>query len=79
MERIYVSAGYQGKQIGKQLIDFAINQAKLRQLKTIWLGVWERNIRAIQFYQRNGLEIFKSHEFMLGDDRQVDLLLRLTL
>ena len=76
IERIYVSAAYQGRQIGKQLIDFAINLGKLKQLKTIWLGVWEHNKRAIQFYQRHGFEVFNSHQFMLGDDRQVDLLMK---
>ena len=79
VERIYVLAAYQGRQIGKQLIDFAVYQAKLKQLKTVWLGVWEHNKRAIQFYKRQGFEVFSSHAFMLGDDRQVDLLMKLTL
>jgi diamine N-acetyltransferase len=76
IERIYVLSGYQGKQIGQQLLDRAIAIAQSKALKYIWLGVWENNTNAIRFYQRNGFEAFGSHYFMLGNDRQTDILMR---
>lgn len=79
VERIYVSAKYQGKQIGGQLINFALQKGIERELCSIWLGVWEKNHRAIRFYQRLGFQEFSSHQFMLGTDRQTDLLFRKAL
>jgi len=76
VERIYVLQEYQGRQIGKQLIDFAIKKAMDKQLAYIWLGVWEHNVGAIRFYKSRGFTIFGSHAFLLGNDRQTDLLMR---
>jgi diamine N-acetyltransferase len=76
IERIYVSRDYHGKGIGKQLLDFAIDIARRRQFTYVWLGVWEHNHKALGFYERNGFEHCGSHEFLLGDDRQTDLLMR---
>jgi ribosomal protein S18 acetylase RimI-like enzyme len=42
----------------------------------IWLGVWEKNTRAIKFYQKNGFEAFDKHTFKLGSDAQTDIMMR---
>lgn len=76
IERIYVSGEHHGKKIGKQLLHFAIETAKQMGLEYVWLGVWEHNQHAIGFYEHHGFEVFSSHEFLLGNDRQTDLLMR---
>lgn len=76
IERIYVLAEYQGKQIGQQLLNFAIDTARGQALEYIWLGVWEKNSSAIRFYQRYGFTPIGSHPFTLGNDRQTDILMR---
>ncbi|WP_461452698.1 GNAT family N-acetyltransferase [Mucilaginibacter sp.] len=76
LERIYVSVDHQGKRIGKELLNFAISIARKDNLKQLWLGVWEHNHKAITFYEKNGLEPFGSHDFMLGNDKQTDILMR---
>ncbi|OCX54792.1 hypothetical protein BEL04_04150 [Mucilaginibacter sp. PPCGB 2223] len=76
VERLYVSSTHQNKQIGQQLLNFALDTARSRKLKYVWLGVWENNSHAIRFYQRNGFSIFSSHYFMVGNDRQTDLLMK---
>ncbi len=76
VERIYVSQEYQGQQIGKQLIDFAIQTAMDAKFSHIWLGVWEHNAGAIRFYESKGFSIFGKHKFMLGNDEQTDLLMK---
>ncbi|MDO3644003.1 N-acetyltransferase [Mucilaginibacter sp. L3T2-6] len=76
IERIYVSRAHHKKQIGSQLINFAINTALNKKMDYIWLGVWEHNHRAISFYERNGFRLVGRHNFMLGDDVQTDLLMR---
>ena len=41
----------------------------------LWLGVWEHNPKAIAFYRKFGFEIVGEHTFMLGQERQRDLLM----
>lgn len=76
ISRIYAVKERLGTGIGKALVEFVISFAKQECFKTIWLGVWEHNQRAIQFYQRFGFEKFGEHEFMLGHDRQNDWLMK---
>lgn len=76
VERIYILQQYQGRQIGKHLINFAIDTAVNQKLSYIWLGVWEHNNKAISFYKSKGFEQFGSHPFMLGNDEQTDILMR---
>ena len=76
VERIYVLASQQGKKIGNQLLDFAIDKAKTEGKHFIWLGVWEHNQAAQRFYARNGFKAFGSHKFWVGKDEQTDILMR---
>jgi len=79
IERIYVLNTYFGKKVGQLLYQKALTMAKELKLKYIWLGVWEKNERAIQFYKKNGFVAFDQHIFKLGTDDQTDLLMRLEL
>jgi len=76
LERIYVSGEHHGKRIGKQLLQFAIQTAIDKQKEFIWLGVWEHNPKAIAFYRHHRFEVCGSHDFILGEDRQTDLLMK---
>jgi len=76
IERIYVLKAFQGKKIGQLLYDKAVCIAKDLGLKSIWLGVWEKNQHAIGFYQKNGFVEFDKHIFHLGEDIQTDLMMR---
>jgi len=79
LERIYVLAQYQGKRIGKMLLEYSIDLAKTENYSWVWLGVWEYNSKAIRFYEKNGFEIFDSHPFIVGTDHQTDVLMKLKL
>lgn len=76
IERIYLTEEAQGKGIGKLLMDFSIAEAKRRNLLCLWLGVWEKNEKAIAFYKSYGFEVFADHPFKLGDESQKDLLMK---
>ncbi len=76
IERFYVVKAFQGRKIGKELMAYVLNEARLEDITTIWLGVWEHNLKAIEFYRNNGFGIFGSHVFMLGTDAQNDLLMK---
>lgn len=79
IERIYLHDHFQGKGYGKQLLDFAVKIAVDFQFEFIWLGVWERNFKALNFYYKHGFVKFDQHPFKLGADDQLDYLLRLDL
>lgn len=79
LERIYVLQSHQGQKIGQLLFDHAINAAKEVKAPFLWLGVWEHNAKAIGFYEKNGFTQFDKHHFMLGDEKQTDILMRLDL
>ena len=77
--RIYARKKYIGKGLGKKLMQTAIDQAKQKHKKVIWLGVWKQNPNAIQFYQKQGFEIFAEHTFLLGNDLQEDWVMKLNV
>lgn len=79
IERIYVFKEFHGKNVGQLLFETAIQKAKQKNLTYVWLGVWEHNPRAIHFYKKNGFVEFGKHPFILGDDKQTDILMRFEL
>ena len=79
IERIYVTQAYQGKKVGQQLYEKAIQVAKEKEVEYIWLGVWEENHKAIQFYTKNGFTAFDKHIFTLGDEEQTDIMMKLPI
>ena len=79
IERIYVTQAYQGKKVGQQLYEKAIQVAKEKGVEYIWLGVWEENHKAIQFYTKNGFTAFDKHNFTLGDEEQTDIMMKLPI
>jgi len=79
IERIYISKAYQGKAIGQLLLEKAIQIAKFKHKDLIWLGVWDKNIRAINFYKKNGFNVFDAHQFKLGKEIQTDIMMKLEL
>jgi ribosomal protein S18 acetylase RimI-like enzyme len=76
VSRIYVLADQQGKKIGNQLLDFAIDKAISDKMTYIWLGVWEHNHAAMRFYERNGFVKIGSHQFVVASDVQTDFLVK---
>ena len=79
IERIYVLQEYHGKKVGQILYDKAIDVARQKNAEYVWLGVWEENPRAINFYKKNGFVEFDKHIFKLGDDEQTDIMMKLEL
>ena len=79
IERIYILKDFLGQKIGKILLNKAIEIGREKNLEYVWLGVWEENHRAIKFYKKNGFEIFGKHDFVLGEDVQTDLLMKMKI
>jgi ribosomal protein S18 acetylase RimI-like enzyme len=79
IERIYVLSAFHGKKIGQILYEKALEIAQALKKQSIWLGVWEENLRAIKFYEKNGFVAFDKHIFKMGEDVQTDIMMRKTL
>lgn len=76
IERIYVAREFQGAGLGRQLMEHAIATAAERGKEYVWLGVWEKNEKAIRFYGKNGFYRTGAHSFRIGNDEQTDYLMR---
>ena len=79
IERIYVLQDYHGKKVGQLLFEKAITIAKDNSCSYVWLGVWEENHRALQFYSKNGFVAFDKHIFVFGEEEQTDIMMKLVL
>jgi diamine N-acetyltransferase len=76
LQRLYIDTTYHGRQVGTKLMQEALRYAIKSKFKWIWLGVWEKNFNAQKFYAKWGFERFGEHVFQMGDDPQIDWLLR---
>lgn len=79
LNRIYVVADRQGKGVAQALMKQSMADAKAGGADVLWLGVWEHNPKAMAFYRKFGFEIVGSHPFMLGHERQRDLVMSIRL
>ena len=76
LERIYISKNVQGAGLGQYLMDQAVRFAVQREKEYLWLGVWEKNEKALGFYRKNGFYEIGTHTFVMGDDAQTDYIMR---
>jgi ribosomal protein S18 acetylase RimI-like enzyme len=74
--RIYATMDKIGKGVGRKLMQLSIDLAREKKKELIWLAVWEKNQRAIDFYSRWGFEIFDRQVFVLGSDLQRDWVMK---
>ena len=79
LQRIYVVKNYIGKGVGAKLMQTCLEFGTKNGFDDIWLGVWERNEKAMQFYFRWGFEKFGEQKFQLGEDAQTDCLMKKSL
>jgi diamine N-acetyltransferase len=73
--RFYVDHPWHGRGVAQRLMAAAVDEARAAGARTLWLGVWERNDRAIAFYHKCGFHDAGTQIFVLGSDRQRDLVL----
>lgn len=76
IQRIYVLKTAKGRGIGSSFMSLAQEIAREKNLSCIWLGVWEHNEKAKEFYAKKGFYKFGEHIFTLGSDQQIDFLMK---
>jgi diamine N-acetyltransferase len=75
IQRLYVVGDFHGKGVAQDLMRACRDELALRRSDVVWLGVWERNSRAIAFYKKLGFAQVGAHIFTVGRDPQRDLLM----
>lgn len=73
--RFYVDRPWHGRGVAQRLMAAAAEAARGAGARTLWLGVWERNDRAVAFYRKSGFREVGTQVFVLGADHQHDLVL----
>jgi ribosomal protein S18 acetylase RimI-like enzyme len=75
ISRFYARTTWIGRGVGAALMTRALHEAQANGCDAAWLGVWERNLRAIAFYERWGFRAVGEQVFVLGSDPQRDLVM----
>ncbi len=72
LSKIYVDSDHRGLQLGKQLMDFAITEARKLHFKTLWLTVNKYNTNSIEWYKKQGFTIKKELKIDIGNGFVMD-------
>jgi len=75
LERIYVRKEFKGKGLGTLLMEYVFQHARQNKKAFVWLGVWEKNVNAIKFYEKIGFKEVGQHSFRVGNELQSDLIM----
>ncbi len=73
VQRFYVDRSVRGTGLALLLMEHALDAARELGGRHAWLGVWERNERAMAFYRKAGFAEIGSTYYVVGADRQTDL------
>lgn len=79
VHRFYVAAPWLGCGIAQSLMSDLKVRAQRCHADYLWLGVWEKNARALAFYKKCGFAVIGEQTFKLGEDIQGDLVLALPI
>lgn len=79
LHRVYVFKARQGVGVGRILLAWAIERARQRGAKNLFLGVWQGNHRAIALYENRGFQKVGTYKFRVGDTLDDEFIMRLQL
>ncbi|MBL0937623.1 MAG: GNAT family N-acetyltransferase [Gemmatimonadaceae bacterium] len=75
LDRFYVDHAWHGRGVAIALMNAAKNHTTAVNADALWLTTWERNARAIRFYEREGFVLVGETTFVLGDEVQRDVVM----
>lgn len=79
LARIYVLQKWLGSGVGRALMQRCVDEARESDARVLWLGVWQRNLRALAFYRKWGFTTVGEQVFLLGSDAQTDWVMQCAL
>jgi GNAT superfamily N-acetyltransferase len=72
LARFYLGATFIGCGYGRELMHAVHAEARQLGARTLWLGVYDRNVRAVRFYERSGMARVGGKEFLFGNHVYID-------
>ena len=79
LDQLYVANEHHGAGIARELMGWAIDEARRRGAEEIYLTVFIDNGRARRFYDRYGFEAVGRYDFMVGNQADEDIIMRKSL
>ena len=79
LRQLYVLKEWHGTGIAKDLTEWFLGEARQRGAGEVYLTVYTDNHRARRFYERYGFEVIGPYAFMVGEQADEDLIMRLAL
>ena len=79
LRQFYLLRPAHGSGLADKLMEWVLAEASARGAPALYLSVFEDNHRAQRFYARHGFAFFTTHEFLVGDHRDTDHILRRAL
>jgi diamine N-acetyltransferase len=73
VQRIYLLEKMKGKRIGESLMEKCLEIGREKGYKTLWLGVWDKNIAAQRFYEKIGMKNIGTTDFSDGKNEFINL------
>jgi len=70
---------WQGTGVARDLMDWAIAEARARGAEQLFLSVFVDNLRAQRFYARYGFVPVGTYAFMVGSHADEDIIMRAEL
>lgn len=75
LDRLYLRKSAWGLGLGRRFMELMLRTAAERGHDSVWLSVWEKNPRALRFYQNWGFIDIGWEIFPTGEDRSIDRLM----
>lgn len=79
LHRLYLVERVWGSGIGDLLLEHCLQFARELEKDVLWLGVWEQNPRAVNFYAKHGFTRVGSLEFPYGDSVGINAVMQIDL
>ncbi len=79
LSRIYIDAAWRGQGLANRLLDAVVSECAARDVERLQLTVYEKNARAIAFYNKVGFVPVGSTTFTVGEDVQRDIVMERVL
>ena len=79
LRQLYVLEPWHGSGVARDLMDWLLAEARRRGADHLYLAVYTDNHRARRFYAGYGFEVVGPYAFMVGNQADDDIIMRLTL
>ncbi|KQN90575.1 hypothetical protein ASE95_14045 [Sphingomonas sp. Leaf231] len=79
LRQFYLLQPWQGAGAGPKMMEWALDEARARGKREMYLSVFVDNERARRFYAKYGFEDVGRYAFMVGDHEDTDVVMRRTL